>query len=211
MRLAHGEASRRGQDAVTAANLHKGCSETSLLATGMLNWTKLAFLAQYHTICDEPELIRLQMHYFGRKLVFEHFPGSTASQPVCSLGSSHGGHVVFDEILKVSRTILEHDFLKYHHLKASLHPEDFFETRFWNHINPDRWWGDPEAVKKVIGIKIAGLESSYNEFSMFGFRENSNVVQLQSVEFTFLILFVWMLTISMGFVLSIYCTSRSRR
>lgn len=185
IRLGSKKISNQDQASVTEANLHKGCSLTSLSMSDMLNLTQLAFLVQYHTLCNDPELLKLQLTKFSGELVFEYFPHSAASQPLCFTSWSHSGHVLFNETFGISNQILEHDLLKYHHVNASLHPAHFHENRFWTMTKKEKGWGHPGPIKKKVESVMRTLRQKYGDFDMRGDQKDSFKTTLWGAQSTF--------------------------
>lgn len=173
------------QGNVTEANLLKECWNVSLATNDILNWTKLAFLTQYHTLCNDPELMKLQLGTLGRTLVFELLPASVASQPICAYESSHPGHVWFEELLRLAKVILEHDLLKYHHVKSSLYPNDVYEDAFWMKNVQQSYWGNAKLLKRKIASMISTLVKRYAQLDMFSFRHDLKPIEFLNVRMIF--------------------------
>lgn len=133
----------------------------------MMNWTKLALLLEYETLCNEPELLRLQIAKLRNKLVFENMAASRATQPICSIGTSHGGQVKHWEHIQTTNRILEHGLLKYHHVNASLRFENDFDKRFWNRVHLPSGWGDSRLLKPNISLAVKRLNKLYRRYDMF--------------------------------------------
>lgn len=188
------------QGSVTKANLHERCPSVSLMTSGMLNWTQLTLLAQYHVLCNEPELMKLQLTYFNRKLLFERIETAQTSHPICSIGTSHGGHVLYREHARILERILEHDLVKHGHVRAALFPNDTWENNFWKRPPTEGNWGDPKPVKKKTEAVITYLEKKYVEHKMFGNSESLYVISLASVELILMIFFGLCLSFSLVLV-----------
>ena len=172
------------QGRVIEANMKSACLTYSLSTIGMMSWTRLALLLQYHTICDEPDLMKLHMSRMRDESVFEALAKSRATQPVCSCGESNGGQVLLKKHLHVTSQILEHDLLKFPHLRLSLYPRDLNEYEFW----------DKSASKRVpfkakINETMMRLRKMYLDLKMFDDRKKFTPLGLQHmgmILFTFL-------------------------
>ena len=155
-------------------NLYRGCPAVSQLSSGMMNLTKLASLLKYRAICDDPELMKLQLIPFRSRLVFELITASRATQPVCSTGQTHGGQLNFTGHMRTARRILEHNLLKYHHVRAALISVNRFEQTYWGNYkkkNTDR----TTLVKKIEDV-VSVLEDKYSAFKMSGYETDTNIM-----------------------------------
>lgn len=194
---------------ISKANLDKECFGVALSTGEMFNWTRFALLAQYHILCNDRELMKLQLNHLG--LVFEWFPVSHDSQAICAHGFSHGGHVSLRGLTRFSTQILEHSLLQYHQVKDTLYPRNFFENRFWNNISMEPNWGDPGPVKKKVEAAIDYLAERYDALKMFGDQNSMNAIGFENVKLTFATTLGIVVVLSIRFIVIEYCRGRKNR
>ena len=173
------EEEKNQQASVIKENLRKGCPQASYMASGMVNWTRFALLIKYHTVCDDPQLMKIQVASWTGKLLYEFISISLATQPVCSETFSHGGHVHLEKHLKTAQRALEHDLFKYQHLKASLGITNRYEGRFWDNQKTQQ----QSSLKKKVMKVIARLEKKYSEYNMFGDEASCYILELRNLKF----------------------------
>lgn len=176
-------------------HLKKKCAIVSLSTSGMLNWTMLAFLAQYQTVCNEPELMRLQLIKLGQELLFEEFRSSRDEGSVCTLPRSHGGHIDMEQHYVVTNRILEHNLLKYPHVRYTLRSLNQDEVNFWNgkYRNQDSagkysdQYANATRIKPKVLRAIKDFKEGYKEYGMFRRKRSSMPVGFEAMEELFLI------------------------
>lgn len=173
---------------VDESKLTTGCPSVSESSSGSMNWTILAFLTQYMTVCDDPVLMRMQLTTWGKNLAFDFIPGSHATQAVCSTLRSRGGHVDRRKHYQINGWVLEHGLLRLPHVKASLYIENFFDRDFWDQRGSPRGeiWADSALIKSKIVKAVHALQEGYLEYKMLGQRDGSGAIKPEELTVIFL-------------------------
>lgn len=169
--------------AVTPVNMEGPCSKTSLSTIAMMNFTKHALLLQYLTLCNDAELMKLELSHLSRELLFEVLTASRPTETICSTGESDGGHVLLENHLRITSRILEHDLLRYPHVNLSLYPRERSEEEFWKR-------NKKKAAVKEVKVKIdtarANLTRKYRKFQMFADKADFIALSVRQVRGIFI-------------------------
>lgn len=198
------------EDSVSESELKKGCPNVSHSSSGMMNWTIFAFLTQYMTVCDEPALMKMQLTKWGDNLAFDLIPGSHATQAVCSVSVSEGGHVEPGKHYQITQWILEHDLLKYPHVKSSLYAENDFDKNFWDRPQSGAR-AAPSLIKPKIESAMNALQGGYAKFKMLERGGGSGAIKLEELRAVSLAFFGTTCSVLVGFLLEYgLCIIRER-
>lgn len=182
-------------NSITESKLTEACQRESISSSGMMNWTTLAFLTQYITVCDDLELIKMQLRKWSENLAFELIPGSHASQTMCPFYLRHGGQVEPKKHYEISRWILMHGLLKYHHVKSSLFYGNMIDRIFWNDGSRIR---NSSIIKCRIERALRALEEGYVRYKMLERETESGAIQSGEMKAVFQAFLVTMLSIVAG-------------
>lgn len=189
------------QASVIEENLNKGCSNISVLTTDTHYMTTYAFLLQYHTICNDPELLKRQLTYYRRRLLFEFVaPGYHATESLCSSAQGLASQIIFEEHFRMTKLILEHSLLSYPQVYYTLNLEEYSQLSFWS-ANTKEARKLPNIISDKIETTISLLEQKYDEYLM-----RDELVKLHAVDSEVLEVFLWLflgvsLTIIFAFLL----------